>query len=143
MNAQITTFNKCIDINGYGQSISSINLLPDGNYIIYSGALSQSFIQGLGIVLINSNGNLVDSKYYLDSTKIFYAGLYGSCVATSDGNFVHGSHTKIISEENSDFLIGKFNAMGDTLWQTILGTEESDRGFRAIEAQDGGYVRTQ
>lgn len=140
LTAQIITFNKCLDINEYGQSIPSVNLDSTGNYILYGSTLNSSHPQGMGVVVVDSVGDIIRSTYYFDSTKAFYGGLPGSCVATSDGNYVHGSSVQFLDKNYPDFLIGKFNAEGDTLWQTIIGTEESERGLRAIEGNDNSYI---
>lgn len=138
---QTITFNKSIDVNQNAEGAESLFVVDDSTYLLYGGYLDVSlWWQGMFVIKTNAWGDTLWTRHHLDTLNYFFSGLHGTCIASSDGDYVHGSSLRALGAENGDYLIGKFNGEGAILWQTMVGTPELDQGLRAIETADGGYT---
>jgi len=66
---------------------------------------------------------------------------YGqSVVPTADGGYFIAGYTYSYGAVQSDFLLVKLDASGDTTWTRTYGGAGFDEGFSAVQADGGGYV---
>jgi hypothetical protein len=111
----------------------------DNNYVIlgYSSSYSQSY-SDICLMKINEDGKVLWTKTYgLDKSE------YSTSVkSTSDGGYIILGETInfIGHEKNSDILIIKTDANGNTQWSNIYGGNNTDYGYSIEEVKDGGYI---
>jgi len=66
----------------------------------------------------------------------------GAIQQTADGGFIIAGMTYGFGATNSDVLLIKTDASGDSLWNKIYGSLSSDAGYSVDQTTDGGYVIT-
>lgn len=125
----------------FGINGSSVQQTNDGGYIItgsvYSNAPGSS--SNLYLMKISSNGDSLWAKDFGNNS--FNDG--GSSVReTNDGGFIISGSTRSFGAGNSDALLLRTNANGDSLWLKTYGGSDQDAGNCVRQTNDGGFVLT-
>ncbi|MCU0428627.1 MAG: hypothetical protein MUF42_01520 [Cytophagaceae bacterium] len=128
--------------DGIHQCGKQIMFAQDGYlYVVGSqGALGKPE-EHLWFLKINQNGRMEWSKLPAG------AGTGGTCLDQSqDGGFILAGYKSLAfsnpnpNENNSNFLLVKLNAEGDTEWYKDLGGSRHDEATSVIAANNGGYL---
>ncbi len=117
----------------YGYAIEQTS---DGGYIIGGHTQMGSGVWDALLIKINDVGDLLWSKTY-GGAAVDY--LY-SVQQTTDGGYLIGGTTNNFGAGNYDMYMIKTNSNGDTLWTKAYGGTGEDRGYYAVQANDGGYI---
>jgi hypothetical protein len=128
------TFGRGLNDRG-----NSIQQTTDGGYIITGTTQSPSGSGWYDVWLIktDANGDTLWTKTFGDSL-----GDWGNSVQqTSDGGYIIVGNTHRW-RYNSDVLLIKTDANGDTLWTKTFGDSLTDYGFSVQQTLEGGYVIT-
>lgn len=106
----------------------------DGGYIMFGE--SDSYIPNSSLaVKTDASGDTLWTKVYHRSN-----GDYGwSVYQASDGGFIFGGYTNNPGFLD-DYWFVRTDANGDTLWMKSVGHGDDQRGYRVLQASDGGYV---
>lgn len=118
----------------------------DGGYAIASTSGNHNF----WLIKVNSNGQLVWSKTYLQTDSGYAFALMHSMSQTNDGCFVLAGSTET-SEGAEDFLVVKVDSQGNEQWSQTYnsgtytdqyGNEipRHDEATSVIQTSDGGYA---
>jgi hypothetical protein len=116
---------------------TSIQLLPDSNYIIsgYTNSFTAPFRDAY-LIKVDSSGNVIWSNTYGGSNDevCYYVGL------TNTGGYVLTGGTKSFGAGENDLFIIRTNAAGNMLWSAIAGGAYNDYGWSAIQTVDRGFL---
>ncbi|MBA3970748.1 MAG: T9SS type A sorting domain-containing protein [Bacteroidetes bacterium] len=136
-NAQIY-FNNRYNYNGFGGDAPSI-IAIDSGYLAAGGSYTSTGISEMGLLRIDSLGNLLWKKSYAKPFHYYYGGYPSSLIQTTDGGFAFAS---IIEDTlgNDDIIFFRFNKFGDTLWTKQIGTTFFDLGAQCRQTLDKGFV---
>jgi hypothetical protein len=138
LNCQPFYFNKTVDIGGiFGAGLSVLE--RDSGYII-AGVVGGGRAN-IGIVLLNSLGDLIELKSFGEAGTDCYAGISSSLKEFND-NYILGG-----SKDYDTMIVGyilKFNPQGDTIFSREFTSQVSD-GFilyNSYPCSDGGFAFT-
>lgn len=113
----------------------SLQPTTDGGYILAGSVTSSNIYYNMLLIKTDSEGNQI-------WTRTVDTGVSDRCYSvwqTTDGGYILGGE-RITSTNNSDILIVKISAEGDSLWSRIFGGSQSDKCECVQQTSDGGYV---
>uniref|UniRef100_A0A832MMH2 PEGA domain-containing protein n=1 Tax=Pseudothermotoga hypogea TaxID=57487 RepID=A0A832MMH2_9THEM len=115
----------------------SIQQTSDGGYIV--AGYTSSFGSGsydVYILKLDTSGNEVWSKTFGESSD----DLAWSIQQTSDGGYIVAGYTKSFGAGGEDVYILKLDAVGNKVWEKILGGSYDERAYCIQQTSDGGYI---
>jgi len=117
------------------QEAGSIELTPDGGYVIAGWMTNMPIYEDIFIMKTDSLGNIIWRKNYggHDSEKAW------SVKNTSDGGFVIAGWSDIFPR-GSDIYVIKTDQNGDTVWTRVYGTMYDDLATSILETPDHRYI---
>lgn len=84
-----------------------------------------------------SQGQTVYQKFLKKSDA---SGMLYRCIFTSDGGYASVGYLTDNLEFNDNFIIAKFNALGDQEWVKWVYSPDADEFSDIVETSDGGFV---
>ena len=135
---------KEISIGAYVRS--NADLIPDNNSIYYYAlGLPQNELgkEQLGIKKLDADGNVVWETMVGCENKGFWYGAFGT--NTPDGGVIASTTTQWGGGDignyygGNDVWVVKIDSLGHLVWETTLGTENSEFPGLITSASDGGY----
>ena len=137
--AQPIYFNNRYDFYGFPEVPWNI-IKTDSGYMTFGGVNDDfTLINSVGIMHIDSTGNLLWKKSFGRSGFSYYTGGPGSLVKTIDGGYAIGGSVQD-STGNDDAMLYKFNKYGDTLWTQGYGDGAFQAGRQCKKTADSGYI---
>ena len=102
-----------------------------------NGFIATGDIGGTGVYLskFDANGNTIWTKLFGDSF------CHAFCVrVTAGGGYIFAGTTSSAGAGSTDFLVVKFDASGNILWQKTFGETSAENQPNIIQTQDGNFV---
>ncbi len=120
-----------------GQSVA---LTSDGGYVIagFRTRLLPSGLTDIDVYLVRTD-EVGDTLWTRSHGGPEYDMGY-SVLQTSDGGYIVVGNTASWGAGETDVLLIRTNANGDTLWTRTYGGADHDHGASALQAADGGYL---
>ncbi|MFH2141902.1 MAG: hypothetical protein ABIJ97_05735, partial [Bacteroidota bacterium] len=103
VHAQLIRYNRCYIPNGNAQSTVHNVFVSDTNYVFYG---LSNHINPLNVMsfMTDSNGNLIDSKYFGNTLKYNFCGLEESVAYTNNSTYLVG----LQKDYNSSLVVRNF-----------------------------------
>ncbi|TVR36718.1 MAG: hypothetical protein EA392_14515, partial [Cryomorphaceae bacterium] len=138
LQAEAQYFNKRIDFMGLDMPENgfSIELMIDGNYILFNSGRSINYELGLGRTIISPQGEVLFEHFNLDETGPLYTGTANTSTKLLDGTFVSsGSRGWYDSELESMITLNKYHEDGSIEWIQLYGDSINQSIGRAATEQ--------
>ena len=146
------TWNKLLGGDGDDTPIS-IQQTTDGGYIVagYSYSSANGDVTGTNhgsedywVVKLDALGNIIWNKLLGGNQTDVATGIQqttdgGYIVAGYSGSSANGDVTGT-NHGSGDYWIVKLDALGNTVWNKLLGGTDEERAYSIQQTSDGGYI---
>lgn len=134
---QQTYFNK----RYFGQLLvaRSVILKDSENYLFAGG----SEYYEIGIMKLNKSGNLINTVYYNDLPTLYYLGLGGAFIKTSNNRYAIAGSTRDVNTKADALLIICDSVLNQIITKTYGAQNSNDTDYIAYnitETNDGGFA---
>ncbi|MCB9335508.1 MAG: T9SS type A sorting domain-containing protein [Flavobacteriales bacterium] len=122
-------FSEVYNSGGYMGRIWGLDEKTDSSYVI-AGNYS--------LAEISAEGNLNWMKGYRDSSwaETYYYGV----LTTLDGGSLITGYTRAFGNGSKDMLILKTDLFGEIEWSLVLGEDNNDMAYEALQLSDSSYI---